>query len=95
MRKSTLKLVVKLTTVFAVVLFVFLITLLTFQYIKLNNLENTENALQIELDNLIEVRENYEAEYDYIQNYYSSYVEDYVREVLGWGRDGEIKFQSE
>lgn len=95
MRVSTIKLLVKLATVVAVMLFVTLLVLLTFQYVKINNLENTQAQLNAELASLVEARENYENEYTYIENNYNEYVEDYVREVLGWGRENEIKFQSE
>lgn len=94
MRESTLKLLVKALTALAVIVFAALLVFLTFQYIKLNNLSNTEQALATELNNLVEARENLEGEYDYIENHYNDYIEDYVREVLGWGREGEIKFTS-
>ncbi|PKK95842.1 MAG: hypothetical protein CVV59_01565 [Tenericutes bacterium HGW-Tenericutes-4] len=95
MRASTLKLLVKLVTVFAVMLIVFLFVLLTFQYVKINELEHAQNRLSSELIELTEIRQTYETELDYIENNYNSYVEDYVREVLGWGRQNEIKFKSE
>ena len=94
MRESTLKLLVKILTAFAVIVFVVLIALLGFQYVSINNLESQQESLANELNSLIETRENYETEYDYIQNYYNDYIEDYVREVLGWGREGEIQFHS-
>lgn len=94
MRKSTLKLLVKALTALAVVVFVALLVFLTFQYIKLNNLSNTQASLETELNNLIEARQNLEDEYHYIENNYNEYIEDYVREMLGWGREGEIKFTS-
>jgi cell division protein FtsB len=95
MRQSTLKLVIKLATALAVVVFAVLLVGLTYQYISLNNLEDTQNSLNSELDNLVEVRQGYEQEYNYIENNYNDYIEDYVREVLGWGRQGEIKFTSD
>jgi cell division protein FtsB len=95
MRVSTVKLLVKLATALAVVLFVTLLVLLTVQYVKINQLENTQAKLNTELTALMEARQNYESEYTYIENNYNEYVEDYVREVLGWGRENEIKFQSE
>lgn len=94
MRQSTLKLLVKALTALAVIVFAMLLVFLTFQYVKLNNLSNTEQALATELNNLVEARENLEGEYDYIENHYNDYIEDYVREVLGWSREGEIKFTS-
>jgi cell division protein FtsB len=95
MRQSTLKLVIKLATALAVVVFAVLLVGLTYQYFSLNNLEDTQNSLNNELDNLVEVRQGYEQEYNYIENNYNDYIEDYVREVLGWGRQGEIKFTSD
>ena len=95
MRQTTLKLLVKLLTALAVIVFAVLLVLLTFQYVSLNNLERTEQVLATELNTLVETRENYEAEYEYIENHYNDYIEDYVREVLGWGRENEIQFQSE
>ena len=94
MRASTLKFLVKLSTVFAVLVLFTLVILLTFQYVKINNLEQRENELNTELLSLQQSYENYENEYTYIQTHYNEYVEDYVREVLGWGRSSEIKFES-
>lgn len=95
MRTNTLKLLVKFATVFAVLLFVFLVVLLSLQYVKINQLEAAESRLTEQLSNLEQERQVYESELEYIQNNYNSYVEDYVREVLGWTRQNEIKFQSE
>jgi cell division protein FtsB len=78
--------------VFAVIVFCGLLAGLTLQYTSLGNLQNSESQLQTEFNTLVEIRENYEAEYDYIYNNQAEYVEDYVREVLGWGREGELKF---
>ena len=95
MRTSTLKFLVKIATVFAVLVLFTLVLLLTFQYVKINQLETRENELNLELLRLQQSYENYENEYTYIQTHYNDYVEDYVREVLGWGRSSEIKFQNE
>jgi len=95
MRASTLKFLVKIATVFAVLVLFTLVLLLTFQYVKINQLETRENELNLELLRLQQSYENYENEYTYIQTHYNDYVEDYVREVLGWGRSSEIKFQNE
>ena len=92
MRQTKLKLLVKLGTVLAVVVFAVLLVLLTFQYVSLNNLQRDESALTEQLNSLEEVYQNYEEQYDYIYNNEAQYVEDYVREVLGWGREGEIRF---
>jgi len=92
MRASTLKFLVKIATVFAVLVLFTLILLLTFQYVKINQLEKRETELNTELLRLQQSYETYENEYTYIQTHYNEYVEDYVREVLGWGRSSEIKF---
>lgn len=95
MRESRVKLLVKSVTVVAVIIVMAMLTGLTFQYISLNNLKTDEQQLESELATLVELRENYESEYDYMQNNQAEFVEDYVREVFGWGREGEIKFEEE
>ena len=94
MRQSHITLIVKLATSLAVILIMAMLAGLVFQYVGLNNLKNDEWLLADKLDELVEVRENFETEYDYIRDNQAEYVEDYVREVLGWGREGEIKFKS-
>lgn len=92
MKENTLKLIVKLATVFAVTLIMVMLGLLTFQYISINKLSDDEAMLNAQLQELVEQRQSFESEYSYMYNNQTEFVEEYVRQVLGWGREGDIKF---
>lgn len=94
MKKSKLQLLVKLATIFAVTLVMAMLVMLVFQYVSLNNLKTDEQALNNQLNQLVESRQNYETELAYMENNQAEFIEDYVREVLGWGRENEIQFTS-
>ncbi|MGD9901659.1 MAG: hypothetical protein AB7S44_03895 [Spirochaetales bacterium] len=92
MTQAKAKLMVRVGTIVAIVVLAVLVIVLTFQYVSLKTLERNETLLTEQLASLEQVYENYQDEYDYIYNNQTQYVEDYAREVLGWGREGEIKF---
>ena len=86
MTESKAKRNIIITTVIAVLLVFTLLIILIFQYVNYWNLRNKEHALQEQLLQLQNEHALYEAEYAYKSS--DDYIEDYAREVLGYGKDG-------
>lgn len=82
--------VVKLISVICSVLIFMLTCVLVFQLAKISNLKKKEKALNNTLANLEKEIVNYTNENNYIQS--NEYLEDYAREVLGWGKENEMIF---
>ena len=81
---------VKLISVICAVVSFVLVCVLLFQFVKISNLQQKEKELTQNLQSL----EQQIMEYTNEQNYTSSneYLEDYAREVLGWGKENEMYF---
>ena len=59
--------------------------------INIANLNNKEKALQKRLSDVEQSIVNVTNQNNYLNS--SEYLEDYAREVLGWGKDGEVIFK--
>lgn len=81
---------VKLISVICAVVSFVLVCVLLFQFVKISNLQQKEKELTHNLQSL----EQQIMEYTNEKNYTSSneYLEDYAREVLGWGKENEMYF---
>ena len=77
-------------TVCAVLLVFVLLGLLVFQYINYWKLTAQNLELTRQLDALKVERQNLESEVDYKSS--EEFIEDYAREVLGWGRENETYY---
>ncbi len=77
-------------TVCAVLLVFVLLGLLVFQYINYWKLTAQNLELTRQLDALKVERQNLENEVDYKSS--EEFIEDYAREVLGWGRENETYY---
>lgn len=86
MTESKAKRNIIITTVIAVLLVFTLLVILVFQYVSFWNLKNKEYALNQQLQQLQDEKALYEAEYEYKSS--DAYIEDYAREVLGYGKNG-------
>lgn len=78
-------------TVFAVLLVFILIGLLVFQYVKYWRLTAQSLELNRQLETLKTERQDLEKEVDYKSS--EEFIEDYAREVLGWGREDETYYK--
>ena len=80
-----------ISIVCAVLIFVLTIVLI-FEFVKINQLKRSEQSL---LNSVQQLEKNI-IDYTNTNNYLNSeeFVEDYARENLGWGKDGEIRFES-
>jgi cell division protein FtsB len=63
---------------------------LIFQFAKIGNLQKKEEELNNHLNALEQQIVEYTNENNYIKS--NEYLEDYAREVLGWGKEGEMYF---
>ena len=91
MTEAKIKRKIVITTVLAVLLVFVLVVLLIFQYVSFWNLKHKQNALNEQLQQLQTEKALYEAEYEYKNS--DEYIEDYAREVLGWGKEGNIYYK--
>lgn len=78
-------------TVFAVLLVFVLLGLLVFQYINYWRLTAQQLELNRQLEALQIERQNLQNEVDYKSS--EEFIEDYAREVLGWGRENESYYE--
>ena len=85
------KRVVQWVTVAIVTVMFVLTVLLTIQFVKIHQLKTTEETLQNHLTELEQSILHYSSENNYLES--SEFVEDYAREVLGYGLNGETRFR--
>ena len=83
--------VVKLISVICAILFFALVIILIVEFINIANLNNKEKALQKRISDVEQSIVNVTNQNNYLNS--SEYLEDYAREVLGWGKDGEVIFK--
>ena len=81
---------VKIISVICAVLSFVLVCVLIFQFVKFGNLQKKEEELTKHLNALEQQIVEYTNENNYIQS--NEYLEDYAREVLGWGKENEMYF---
>lgn len=81
---------VKLISVICAVLMFALVCVLIFQFVRISNLKQKEKQLSDTLSQLETNIVDYTNESNYLRS--SEYLEDYAREVLGWGKNNEMYF---
>ena len=81
---------IKLISVICATLIFTLLCVLVFQLVRISTLKNREDELASTLAALEEQVDDYNAENEYMKSY--EYLEDYAREVLGWGKENEVNF---
>ena len=80
---------IKLITIISSIIMFACIIILTFQFIKIGNLRQKSNNLESYKTELVEQINNYDTTNNYYNNNRTEYLENYAREVLGWGLDGD------
>lgn len=81
---------IKIITIITVVIMFVCIIILTCQLFKINNLKEKNQQLQTHKEQLIEDIYNYNTTNSYYGNNRQEYLENYAREMLGWGESGEV-----
>ena len=86
---------IKITTIIACVVIFACLIILTFQFVKIANLKEKSRNLETYRTELIEQINTYDTANDYYNNNRTEYLENYAREVLGWGLKGEKWYTNE
>jgi len=81
---------IKIITIISVVIMFVCIIVLACQLVKIGNLKEKNKELKIQKDQLISEIYNYNTTNDYYSNNRQEYLENYAREMLNWGQNGEI-----
>ena len=84
---------VKLLTIISVIIMSICIIVLTCQIIKIANLKSKQKSLTAEKEYLVSEIYNYNSANAYYDNNRQEYLENYAREVLGWGENGETWYK--
>ena len=92
--KDKVKMVKIITIITTIVMFVCII-ILSCQFVKLTNFRTQENNLEVEKQALINEIYNYNTANDYYNNSRSEFLEEYARENLTWGANGENWYTGE
>ena len=81
------------TVITCAILFV-AVVVLAFQFVKIANLREKNSNLESYKAELIEQINTYDATNSYYNNNRTEYLENYAREVLGWGLDSDTWYTS-
>ena len=81
--------IIKIITIISIILMFACIIILTCQLININNLKEKRNDLEIKKEQLVEEIYNYNTTSAYYGNNRQEYLENYAREMLGWGEKDE------
>lgn len=81
----------KFLSITVVTVMFLLAVVLVFQFVKIYHLKSEENQLNKYLQQLENDIIHYSSENAYLKS--DKYIEDYAREVLGYGLNGETRFK--
>jgi uncharacterized membrane protein affecting hemolysin expression len=80
---------IKIATVLICIIMFVSIIVLALQFIKIANLREKSNYLESYKEELITQINDYDVTNSYYNNNRTEYLENYAREVLGWGQSGD------
>ena len=80
---------IRIVTIIAFIIVVLCTIILTCQFVKISNMKKTEASLQSQREHLVQEIYNYNTSNSYYNNNRSEFLEDYAREYLVWGENGE------
>ena len=81
---------VKLLTIFTVIIMSLLVIVFACQMVKISNLKTKEKNLLQEREFLVTEIYNFNNANNYYSNNREEYLENYARDMLGWGKNDEI-----
>jgi len=83
---------IKITTILTCIVMFVCIIVLVFQFVKIANLREKTDKFESYRNSLVEQINEYDAANTYYNNNRTEYLEDYAREVLGWGAEEDKWF---
>ena len=86
---------IKIITIITCIIVFISTIILAFQFVKIANLREKTAGLETHKTELIEQINDYNAANAYYNNNRTEYLENYAREVLGWGIAGDTWYTSE
>ena len=86
--------IIKITTVLTSIIIFMCIIVLAFQFTKIANLRSKEKNLENYKSDIINQINNYDTANNYFNNNRTEYLENYAREVLGWGLGNDTWYTS-
>ena len=84
--------IIKISTIISIIIVFVCIIVLTCQLIKIGNLKEKNKELSARKDQLIEEIYNYNSTNAYYGNNRQEFLENYARENLTYGKNGEVWF---
>ncbi len=85
-KKITILSCIAAATIVLITLFIIVIV----QCAKIAPLKKQKAELETKLEQILEQKESTKNAIEYIEG--NKFIEEYAREVLGYGKDGEVKF---
>lgn len=82
--------IIKISTIISIIIVFVCIIVLTCQLIKIGNLKEKNKELSARKDQLIEEIYNYNSTNAYYGNNRQEFLENYARENLTYGKNGEV-----
>ncbi len=82
--------IIKISTIISIIIVFVCIIVLTCQLIKIGNLKEKNKELSAKKDQLIEEIYNYNSTNAYYGNNRQEFLENYARENLTYGKNGEV-----
>ena len=85
---------IKFTTIITCIVLFVCVIVLTFQFVKMANLREKLENLENYKSELVNQINTYDATNTYYNNNRTEYLENYAREVLGWGLSNDTWYTS-
>ena len=86
--------IIKISTILTSIVMFISIIVLAFQFIKIANLRDKTNKLEAHKQELVQQINEYDSANAYYSNNRTEYIENYAREVLGWGQANDTWYTS-
>lgn len=86
---------IKIITILISIIMFACIIILACEFVKIANLKHKSEQLSVRKEQLVSEIYNYNTSNDYYNNNRQQYLEDYAREMLNWGEQGEIWYTKE
>ena len=85
---------IKISTIITCIVMFISIIVLVFQFVKIANLREKNENLESYKQELVQQINDYDSANSYYSNNRTEYLENYAREVLGWGQSDDTWYTS-